>query len=154
MELGVHNSVVLRRWAAVPMVIGLAVSVSACSGSSKKDAGKPVTPTAAASKSAAPTVAPAPKFTRVVVTATDFKLALSKQAGYKAGNYTFSLKNSGRAKHSFLLNGPGLKMQTSAVVTAGQTTDLIVPMKKGTYQWWSAVAGDKAKGMNGSIVVS
>jgi hypothetical protein len=89
-----------------------------------------------------------------VVTATDFRFALDKTTGYKAGNYTFSLKNAGKARHAFEMNGPGLKNQVGATVAAGQSTDLVVPLVKGTYEVWSPVGTDKAQGMYTTIVVS
>jgi uncharacterized cupredoxin-like copper-binding protein len=108
----------------------------------------------AAPKSAAASIAPAPKFTKVLVTATDFKFTLDKKTGYAPGNYTFSLTNNGKAKHAFEMNGPGLKNQAGATVAAGQTTDLVVPLIKGTYEVWSPVATDRAQGMYTTIVVS
>ncbi len=153
MEFGVRKSVGSSRWVLIPAIAGLSVALTACGGSSKKaEPPKSAAPTAAA-KSAAATVAPEPKFTKVIVTATDFKFAMSVKK-YTAGNYTFSLKNSGKAKHALRINGPGLDKQTSAVVTAGQTTDLVVPLKKGTYTFSSPVGNDKAKGMSGTILVS
>ncbi len=38
-------------------------------------------------------------------------------------------------------------------MTAGQSTDLIVPLVKGTHQVWSPVGGDRAAGMQTSIIV-
>jgi hypothetical protein len=158
MELDVRKSSNGRRWAAVPAIVTLSVALAACGGSSKKakaDASSAAKgAVTAAPKSAAASIAPAPKFTKVLVTATDFKFALNKTTGYKPGNYTFSLTNKGKAKHAFEMNGPGLKNQAGATVAAGQTTDLVVPLVKGTYEVWSPVATDKAQGMYTTIVVS
>jgi uncharacterized cupredoxin-like copper-binding protein len=157
MELDVRTLSSRRRWAVVPAIVTFSVVLAACGGSSKAkaDASATATPSGAAvQRSAAATVAPAPKFTRVVVTATDFKFALDKTTGYKPGNYTFSLKNAGKAKHAFEMNGPGLKNQAGATVAAGQSTDLVVPLVKGTYDVWSPVGTDRAQGMHTTIVVS
>jgi hypothetical protein len=39
-------------------------------------------------------------------------------------------------------------------VAAGQSTDLVVPLVKGTYDVWSPVGTDRAQGMHTTIVVS
>jgi uncharacterized cupredoxin-like copper-binding protein len=161
MELDVRKSSNRRRWAAVPAIAAFSVVLAACGGSSKSasgGAGSSASAGAKGSVTAAPksaaAVAPAPKFTKVLVTATDFKFALNKVTGYTPGNYTFSLTNKGKAKHAFEMNGPGLKNQAGATVAAGQTTDLVVPLVKGTYEVWSPVGTDKAQGMSTTIVVS
>jgi uncharacterized cupredoxin-like copper-binding protein len=160
MELDVRHSSHRHRWAAVPgvvTVVALSMTMAACGGSSKSGASASASAQpgkVTASKTAAASIAPAPKFTKVAVTATDFKFALSKTTGYTPGNYTFSLKNDGKSKHAFEMNGPGLKNQAGATVSAGQSTDLIVPLVKGTYEVWSPVGADKAQGMYTTIVVS
>ncbi len=157
MELDVRKSSNRRRWAAVPAIVALAITVAACGGSSGSKtpkAGSSATPKGAAVKSAAASLAPGPKFTKVLVTATDFKFVLDKTTGYTPGNYTFSLKNNGKSKHAVEMNGPELKNQVGATVATGQSTDLVVPLVKGTYEVWSPVGTDKAKGMYRTIVVS
>jgi uncharacterized cupredoxin-like copper-binding protein len=157
MELDVRHSSNQRRWAIVPAMVALSVAMAACGGSSKPSANASASSKAGIaphSKTAAGSLAPAPKFTRVVVTATDFKFAFDKKTGYTPGNYTFSLKNAGKSKHAFEMNGPGLKNQAGATVAAGQTTDLVVPLVKGTYEVWSPVGTDRAQGMSTTIVVS
>jgi uncharacterized cupredoxin-like copper-binding protein len=90
----------------------------------------------------------------VKVTASDTKLELSSTA-FHAGSYTFRETNSGKAKHALSIYGPGLTNKpTGATLTPGQTSDLIVPLKKGTYELWSPVGDDKAKGMDVHITVS
>lgn len=162
MELDVRRSTKRHRWAlvgVVPATVALSVTLAGCGGSSKPTAGANASASAVAGKITAPKtapakVAPAPKFTRVVVTGTDFAFKLSKTTGYTPGNYTFSLTNSGKAKHAFEMNGPGLKNQAGATVAAGQSTDLVVPLVKGTYEVWSPVGTDRAQGMHTTIVVS
>ncbi len=62
------------------------------------------------------------------------------------GSYTFSLKNSSKTKQALTISGPGLENKpTSATLTPGQSSDLIVPLKKGKYQLWSPVSATKAK---------
>jgi uncharacterized cupredoxin-like copper-binding protein len=148
------------RIASCAAVAALALGLAACGSSSKSAAKTPKgapssnTHAAASAPAKAATKAPAgPKVTHVLVTDTDTKMTLSV-AHYAPGNYNFSLKNAGHAKHALTINGPGLKAQTGATVAAGQSTDLIVPLVKGTYQVYSPVGGDRAGGMRTSITVS
>jgi hypothetical protein len=148
----------LRRVASLAVVAGLTVSVTAACGSSSKKAATPkASSSVAAPASANPlkaTAAPAPKVNRVVVSESDAKLSLSSTS-FHAGNYTFSAKNTGKAKHALAIYGPGLTNKpTGATITPGQSTDLIVPLKKGSYTLWSPVADDKAKGLEVHITVS
>lgn len=144
----------VRRLAAGAMAAGLVVTVAACGSSAKAKAGLPSSskaPVAAASVKAAKAVA-VPHVNRVIVTESDAHLSLSVST-YKPQSYTFTLKNTGKVKHALTINGPGLVKQTSAAVAPGQTTDLIVPLVKGTYELYSPLVGQKAKGLDTHISV-
>jgi uncharacterized cupredoxin-like copper-binding protein len=146
-----------RRMTSLALAAGLTVTVAACGSSAKKASPKAAssaatvaTPTPVAKVS----TAPAPKVNRVVVTETDFKLALSSTS-FHAGYYTFSAKNVGHTKHALAIVGPGLANKpTSATLTPGQTSDLIVPLKKGGYELWCPIGNHKAMGMVARITVS
>lgn len=142
---------------SLAIVAGLTVTVAACGSSSNKAAPKAKSSPAAVSTPAAvvkTSAAPVPHVNLVKVTATNFKLALSASA-LKAGNYTFRLTNSGTTKHALAIDGPGLTNKpTGAILTPGQTTDLIVPLKKGSYELWSPVGTDKSQGMDVHVTVS
>jgi hypothetical protein len=147
-----------RRLSSLAIVTGLAVSLAACGSSSHKASpkAKASVPAAAATpaKAVKSSAAPAPHVNLVKVTASDAKLELSSTK-FAAGNYTFRFTNSGAAKHALAIVGPGLANKpTGATVTPGQSTDLIVPLKKGSYELWSPVGADKAKGLDVHITVS
>ncbi len=98
--------------------------------------------------------APVPHVNLVNVTASDAKQQLSSTT-FHAGSYTFRETNSGTTKHALTSYGPGLANKpTGATLTHGQTSDLIVPLKKGSYELWSPVGDDKAKGTEVHITVS
>lgn len=148
----------VRRLTSIALAAGLTVTVAAC-GSSGKKAASPKAPASAATvakpvPTAKATTAPAPKVNRVVVTESDSKISLSATALH-AGEWTFSAKNTGKDKHALAIFGPGLANKpTSATLTAGQASDLIVPLKKGTYELWSPIGADKAHGLDVRITVS
>ncbi len=147
-----------RRLTSLALAAGLTVTVAAC-GSSSKKASSPKAPASAAAvvkpaATAKASTAPAPKVNRVVVTESDFKISLSSTT-FHAGNYTFSAKNTGKTKHALSIVGPGLTNKpTSATLNPGQASDLIVPLKKGSYELWCPISNHKALGMDVHITVS
>ncbi len=146
-----------RRLTSLAIAAGLSVSVAACGSSAHKAAPK-AKPSSVAPATAAPvakkSVAPVPHVNLVKVTASNVKLALSSTA-FHAGSYTFRETNSGTTKHALSIYGPGLTNKpTGATLTPGQTSDLIVPLQKGTYELWSPIGDDKAKGLDVRITVT
>ena len=147
-----------RRLTSIALAAGLTITVAAC-GSSSKKASSPKAPASAATvakpvPSAKVSTPPAPKVNRVVVTESDSKLSLSSMT-FHAGNYTFSAKNTGKEKHALAIVGPGLANKpTSATLTPGQSSDVIVPLKKGSYELWCPIANHKALGLDVHITVS
>lgn len=144
-----------RRLTGLALAAGLTVSVAACGSSSHKASPKAKSPApAVATPAAKKSTAPAPHVNLIKVTASDGKLTLSSTALH-AGSYTFRETNSGQAKHALSIYGPGLTNKpTGATLTPGQTSDLIVPLTKGSYELWSPVGDDKAKGMDVHITVT
>jgi uncharacterized cupredoxin-like copper-binding protein len=148
----------VRRLSSLALAAGLTVTVAACGSSSHTASpkAKSVSPAAvstpaAVAKTSAP---PVPHVNLVKVTASNDKLALSSTA-FHAGSYTFRETNSGTTKHALTILGPGLTNKpTSATLTPGQTSDLIVPLTKGSYELWSPIGTDKAKGLVAHITVS
>ena len=152
-----------RRLTSLAIAAGLSVSVAACgssshnSANSAKAASKPralahtvSTPAPVAKTSAAP----APHVNLVKVTASNSKLVLSSTS-FHAGAYTFRETNSGTTKHALSIYGPGLTNKpTGATLAPGQTSDLIVPLTKGSYELWSPVGNDKAQGLVVHITVT
>ncbi len=143
-----------RGLAAVCAVAGLSVLAAGCGGSSKDSKSAPNATTPATQATTSPSAAPLPKVNKVAVNVSDTKLALSSTS-FKPGNYTFSLKATGKAEAALTIVGPGLENKpTSATVNPGQSTDLIVPLKKGSYELYSPIGGDKASGKDVRITVN
>ena len=147
-----------RRVCCIALAAGLTITVAACGSSSKKAATPKASASASAAAKPAPSAtvaaAPVPKVNRVTVTESDTALKLSSTKLH-TGYYTFSATNTGKAKHALAIVGPGLANKpTSATLTPGQSSDLIVPLKTGSYELWCPIANDKARGMDVHITVS
>jgi uncharacterized cupredoxin-like copper-binding protein len=104
--------------------------------------------------SASPAVAAKAKAKAKTVTATmtEWNIALSAKS-FAPGKYTFVAKNAGQFTHALEINGPGVNGKSTADISAGQSADLTVTLKKGTYDVFCPVPGHKAKGMDLSLVV-
>lgn len=70
--------------------------------------------------------------TKVTVTFTDTKLAISKLS-LQAGRTTFLVVNKGKHRHVLAISGPGLKSASTPKVAPGGTAKLTVTLKAGAY---------------------
>jgi hypothetical protein len=150
-----HGRATPRYLVGIGIIAGASVLATGCGGSSKSasKADKSAAPVATVAPTAKTSTVPPPKVNKVDVTETESSLVLSVKM-FKAGNYTFSVKNAGKAKSALTISGPGLENKpTSATLSPGQSSDLIVPLKKGTYQLWSPVGDAKSRGAATSITV-
>ena len=108
--------------------------------------------TAAASVVTAAPASAAGKATQVKAVETDFHIALSKSS-FKPGKYTFVAQNKGKTTHALMINGPGVNMAMTKNLAPGQSANLTVTLKKGTYDIDCPVPGHKALGMNVNVAV-
>lgn len=86
--------------------------------------------------------------TRVIVTATDSKFALSKRSA-PAGAVIFIVTNKGKISHDFRIGG-----KKTPLLSPGRSATLRVTLsKEGRYPYLSTVSGQAAAGMKGTFVV-
>ena len=87
----------------------------------------------------------------VEISATEYKFDPSAVSA-KAGEVTFTLKNDGSAEHNLEVEGNGIE-EVSDTIGGGQSTELAVELKPGTYEMYCAIDGHKDLGMEGEITV-
>ena len=68
------------------------------------------------------------------------------------GRVTITMRNAGSLHHGIAVEGHGVD-KDGRIVAHGKTSTVIVRLKKGTYEFYCPVAGHKAAGMRGKIVV-
>jgi hypothetical protein len=85
--------------------------------------------------------------TKITAALTEYHIALSSTT-LTPGTYTFVATNSGQVVHALEITGPGLHNATTADLQPGQSADLTVALKAGTYDVFCPVPGHKALGMN------
>ncbi|GDX86744.1 hypothetical protein LBMAG44_06570 [Gemmatimonadota bacterium] len=90
----------------------------------------------------------------VVITLTEFKVAVPKDT-VKAGPFTFRVKNAGLMNHAMYVRGPGVDKGTRDI-QVGQESPLAVTLKPGTYEVFCPLSdlSHKAAGMTHTLVVT
>ncbi|MBT2456565.1 copper-binding protein [Streptomyces sp. ISL-86] len=92
-----------------------------------------------------------PGVTQVNADLTDFHIALSQKT-FKAGAYTFLVKNDGHHDHALEIEGPGGEHR-SQTLAPGASAKLNVTLKSGSYEVYCPVDGHKDLGMKTEITV-
>ncbi|SPF02722.1 cupredoxin domain-containing protein [Streptomyces sp. MA5143a] len=92
-----------------------------------------------------------PGTTQVDVKLVDFKMRLSAKT-LKAGAYTFVVKNDGHHDHAMEIEGSGTEQKTRTLAP-GESANLTVSLKDGTYEVYCPVDGHKDLGMKTELTV-
>jgi plastocyanin len=88
----------------------------------------------------------------IEIAESDFKLDPSKVTIDEPGVYTFHAVNKGATDHALEIEGEGTESETDTIAP-GQSADVKVELKKGTYELYCPVDGHRDMGMEGSIAV-
>jgi plastocyanin len=90
--------------------------------------------------------------TVVTVGETEFKLSLST-GSFSPGRYVFKGVNNGRIAHSLEITGPGVDHAVTRPLQPGQSADLDVTLRAGSYDLFCPIDSHKSLGMNAEITV-
>src|SRR5829696_8256058 len=88
----------------------------------------------------------------IQVKETEFKLQPAEITLDKPGTYVFKAVNSGGTVHALEVEGEGIEEETEEI-QPGQSAELKVKLKTGTYELYCPVDGHKEEGMEGKIIV-
>jgi uncharacterized cupredoxin-like copper-binding protein len=88
---------------------------------------------------------------RIDVSASDFHFD-PPDITADAGEVTFVLTNDGQTGHALEIEGQGVEEETDTI-EPGQTAELTVDLKDGTYEFYCPVDGHKEQGMEGTVTV-
>jgi plastocyanin len=83
---------------------------------------------------------------------TEFKLEPAEITLDKPGTYVFKAVNSGDTVHALEVEGEGIEEETEEI-EPGQSAELKVKLKAGTYELYCPVDGHKEEGMEGKVIV-
>jgi uncharacterized cupredoxin-like copper-binding protein len=70
-----------------------------------------------------------------------------------AGAQRFRIANGGKETHNFAIEGPDVSQKLASDLTRGDTTELTVNLRAGSYTVYCPVDGHRGKGMQRTIVV-
>lgn len=124
----------------------LAGVLAACGGGAGSTGGAAAPPAAPPPATSAETAA-----TQVTADLSDFHIALSQKT-FKAGAYSFTVKNTGHHDHALEIEGAGTE-QRSKTLAPGESGKLDITLKDGTYELYCPVDGHKDLGMKTEITV-
>lgn len=130
--------------AAGACAVALAAALAACGNSGSGSGGTGATSSPTQHGKAGPTT--------VTVQLTEYHLALSSKT-FKAGDYTFVAKNAGHIVHSLEIEGQGSDVGLPNGLQPGQSAQLKIMLKKGSYELYCPVDGHKDMGMKTEITV-
>jgi len=94
-----------------------------------------------------------PSMKTIQISETEFKLEPAAVTIDKAGVYTFHAVNNGSTEHALEIEGDGVETETENI-SPGESADLKVELKKGTFEMYCPVDGHEDMGMKGSIAVA
>lgn len=132
--------------AVVPLILAACGSNNDTSSTSSATE---TTATAATTESS--TTAAAGGGETVKISETDFKLTPSDPT-VKAGAVTFDVSNDGGTLHNLQIEGNGVE-QTTSDLQPGDSGQLAVDLKPGSYEIYCTIDGHKDLGMDGTVTV-
>lgn len=94
---------------------------------------------------------PAAATVPIQVQLTEYEIQMPDAIG--AGTQTFHVTNSGHYNHNFTIEGNGVSQKLANDLTRGDSADLSVNLKPGTYTVYCPVDGHRKRGMQRTIGV-
>ena len=88
----------------------------------------------------------------IQVKETEFKLQPAEITLDKPGTYVFEAVNSGDSAHALEVEGEGIEEETEGI-EPGQSAELKLKLKAGTYELYCPVDGHAEEGMEGELTV-
>ena len=88
----------------------------------------------------------------IQVKETEFKLQPAEITLDKPGTYVFRAVNSGDTDHALEVEGEGIEEETEEI-EPGQSAELRVTLKAGSYELYCPVDGHAEQGMEGKLTV-
>ncbi|HEX9161113.1 MAG TPA: plastocyanin/azurin family copper-binding protein [Thermoanaerobaculia bacterium] len=74
-------------------------------------------------------------------------------AALAAGHHSFLVVNGGKENHSLAIEGNGMHMSLPEALTRGDSDQLDVDLKPGTYTFYCPVPGHRGRGMSRAVTV-
>jgi plastocyanin len=128
------------------LLVAAAVLLAACPGPRPEDAAENA-PLRPAGTTAAPPAAPAVAEVQLL----EYEIRMADTLA--AGPQRLRIANAGKERHSLAIEGPDVSAQLAGDLTGGDTHELSVTLKPGTYTVWCPVDTHRGKGMQRTLTV-
>ena len=142
----------VRKLLALIAIAAIPVALAACGSddSTSTSASSETTSSTAASTDSSTTASSGGGQT-VKIGESEYKLDPS-DATLKAGSVTFDVTNDGTITHNLQIEGNGVE-ETTDDLAPGDTGELTVDLKPGSYEMYCTIDGHKDLGMEGTVTV-
>ena len=140
----------MRSWAVLPLFVLVMVALSlpiGCAGRGGGEGGN-----GGGGGDEAPSGAKDSVVKTIRIEETEFRLEPAEITLDKPGTYVFEAVNSGDTVHALEVEGQGIEEKTEEI-QPGQSAQLKVELKAGTYELYCPVGGHKEEGMEGTLTV-
>jgi plastocyanin len=139
---------------AAVLALGLA-GLTACGGDDSGSNSAAGTSSDSSSSSSAESSSSGDSTAAQAITATeaDFSIALDDDA-LKAGSYTITVVNNGKATHDLAVEEDGKTEAKSDSIGPGKSTTLTVDLDAGEYVFYCSIGNHRAMGMELTVQVS
>jgi plastocyanin len=140
----------MRSWAVLLLFVSVMVALSlpiGCAGRGGGEAGN-----GGGGGDEAPSGAKDSVVKTIRIEETEFRLEPAEITLDKPGTYVFDAVNSGNTVHALEVEGQGIEEKTEEI-QPGQSAQLRVDLKAGTYELYCPVGGHKEEGMEGTLRV-
>jgi uncharacterized cupredoxin-like copper-binding protein len=86
---------------------------------------------------------------------TEYRIQLPSKTSHVlvGGVYTFHVVNKGKAPHNLTIEGPGVKNAHTKNLAPGESADLSVQLRTGTYDLYCSIPGHKQLGMDAKLSI-
>lgn len=128
------------RLTVMMLILSFGIACTSMGGQNANGGASSSTPTASSSSAKV-----------VMVEETEFKIDMPKTL--PAGPTLFKVKDTGKFPHNLKIKGNGIEKETASTLQSGQSGELRVDLKPGTYQVWCAVDSHAEKGMKLTLTV-
>jgi plastocyanin len=88
----------------------------------------------------------------IAISEREFKLDPSTVKASEAGSYTVEVTNDGKIAHALEIEGEGVEEKTETI-QPGETAELTVDLKNGSYEIYCPIDGHRQSGMEGALTV-
>jgi uncharacterized cupredoxin-like copper-binding protein len=97
----------------------------------------------------------APRKELIQTIETEYRIQLPSKTAHELieGQYTFHVVNKGKEVHNLVVKGPGVESEHTKNLQPGESADLRVQLRTGTYALYCSIGDHRARGMTAKLAI-